>query len=79
MDKGEIVTTISVMFIIELDVMLMVNVATLLMIVTQIECIEIVGTIVHLDATVLVETNLTVMITKKITVIIIAINLVQSD
>ena len=49
---------------------------TLLIIVTQIECVRIVRTIGHL---VLVEIILTVMITMKITVMIIGINLVQSD
>ena len=55
--------------------MLMGNVVTQLIIVTQIECLRIVRTIGHL---VLVEIILTVMITMKITVMIIGINLVQS-
>ena len=55
--------------------MLMGNVVTQLIIVTQIECLKIVRTIGHL---VLVEIILTVMITMKITVMIIGINLVQS-
>ena len=54
-------------------------VATQLIIVTHIECVGIMGTIGHLDATVLVEIIATVMRTKKITVAIIEIDLVQSD
>ena len=59
--------------------MLALNVVTQIIIVTQIECVGIVGTISHLDPIVLVKIIAAVMITKKITVTIIKIDLVQSD